>query len=534
MSGIKPIFLVVGVVAVLAVSSLAVSWAMAAPPLTPSQDGARGPTYNVTFSETGLASGTNWSVSVWGGDSPWAMSALHRESSNGSTIVFALSNGTYSYRIDPVAGYTITSNDSRGSFQVTGASPPSVAVTFTSIPAYSVTCSESGLASGTNWSVSVFGQEQEDGSAAWGPGPTLTESSTTSQITFTLPNGTFGYFVHRVPGYTLAANQSHGDLNISGSATTVNVGFVKLATYPVTFTETGLALGTNWTVTAFPLGEDSGGMLADVQLLTESSNTSTLTFSLPNGTYGFFVHRVPGYLLSENSSHGAFNVSGLVGVSIDVAFTYRAVFPVTFVETGLAPGTNWSVAVVARDGQGDSGASWEGFGWTTATSNGTQIVLSLPNGTYGYLVFRVAGYTIAQNESRGMFNVSGSPGPTIGVTFLVMSTFPVTFTETGLAVGTNWSVTVFSFASGDDSSGDGGFGSFLYTASSNGSSLSLSLPNGTYGFFVHHVSGYLIVNGSFGEFNVSGSGGVASAVTFSPGGSDSAMAMAAPLLVARP
>ncbi len=55
--------------------------------------------YNVTFTETGLSSGTTWSVTL----------NSVKESSTTSTIVFTdITNGTYSYTVSSVSGYTIS------------------------------------------------------------------------------------------------------------------------------------------------------------------------------------------------------------------------------------------------------------------------------------------------------------------------------------------------------------------------------------------------------------------------------------------
>ncbi|MCI4360395.1 MAG: thermopsin, partial [Thermoplasmata archaeon] len=54
-------------------------------------------TYNVTFTETGLTAGTTWSVTLNG----WAGSSLQ------PSLVFAESNGTYSFSLATVPGYTV-------------------------------------------------------------------------------------------------------------------------------------------------------------------------------------------------------------------------------------------------------------------------------------------------------------------------------------------------------------------------------------------------------------------------------------------
>ena len=161
-------------------------------------------------------------------------------------------------------------------------------------PTYGVTFQETGLAAGTNWGVTVFGP--------WGSGEDGShfQSSANSSMAFSLPNGTYRYDVRNVLGYDIAANGSRGTFNVSGGmATSIDVSFVPLPTYDVTFTEAGLAPGTTWTVTVFPSGEAEGDGMGVLSTATLSSNTTTLTFALPNGTYSYYVHAVSGYQMDN-------------------------------------------------------------------------------------------------------------------------------------------------------------------------------------------------------------------------------------------
>jgi hypothetical protein len=74
--------------------------------------------YSVTFTETGLPSGTSWSVTLNG----------TKESSTSSTIVFSVLNGTYSYTVNSVSGYTLS--PASGSIAVHGKNATQ-AITFT-------------------------------------------------------------------------------------------------------------------------------------------------------------------------------------------------------------------------------------------------------------------------------------------------------------------------------------------------------------------------------------------------------------------
>ena len=76
-------------------------------------------TYLVTFTESGLPSGTTWSVTLNG----------TTKSSTADTITFSVPNGTYSYSIGAVSGYTVS--NSNGSVTVSGKNIP-VSITFSS------------------------------------------------------------------------------------------------------------------------------------------------------------------------------------------------------------------------------------------------------------------------------------------------------------------------------------------------------------------------------------------------------------------
>ncbi|MGA7923031.1 MAG: YncE family protein [Thermoplasmata archaeon] len=132
-------------------------------------------------------------------------------------------------------------------------------------------------------------------------------------------------------------------------------------------------------------------------------------------------------------------------------------FAVNFTETGLAPGTSWSVKL----------------GSTLQNSTTTNASFSERNGTYGFLVSSVPGYQVA--PSSGYVTVDGAPvQENITFTALPPGTYTVTFNEVGLAPGTLWSVTL---------NGTMTSGRVL--------SIAFSEPNGTsYPFTVGVVPGY--------------------------------------------
>ena len=85
-------------------------------------------------------------------------------------------------------------------------------ITF-SLLTYSVTFTGSGLPSGTSWSVTVNG---------------ITESSTNSTITFTLPNGNYSYSIILPSGYSSV--NGRGNISVSSASLSMIVNAKKITT----------------------------------------------------------------------------------------------------------------------------------------------------------------------------------------------------------------------------------------------------------------------------------------------------------------
>ncbi|MEM3791054.1 MAG: hypothetical protein QW260_08295, partial [Thermoproteota archaeon] len=313
-------------------------------------------TYTVTFTESGLSSGTMWYVNLSNGQS---------FSSTTSTLSFSETNGTYSY--------TIATTDkiykpfpSSGLFTVNGANV-NQAITF-SLITYTVTFTESGLPSGTTWSVTFNGN---------------TKSSTTNTISFTgIANGTYSYSVGVVSGYT--ANPSSGTIIVNGANVNQAITF-SLVTYTVTFTESGLPSGTTWYVN-ITNGPTSGAITG-----------SSYSFSLSNGTYSYTIATV-NKIYSPSPSSGSFTVNG---ANVNQAITFSLVtYTVIFTESGLPSGSTWSVTLLGTAFNGQYINS------TLESSTGT-ITFNEPNGSYTYTVHLPSGYT--SSNAKGFVSVSGAP-----------------------------------------------------------------------------------------------------------------------------
>jgi PKD repeat protein len=105
-----------------------------------------------------------------------------------------------------VPGYMLASYS--GSFTVKGASV-SITLSFTQV-VYTVTLTETGLPSGTSWSVTFAN------------GTVMNSTSTT--ISFTEPNGTYSVAVNTTNS-NYKANSTSVSFTVSGSALSVSVGF---------------------------------------------------------------------------------------------------------------------------------------------------------------------------------------------------------------------------------------------------------------------------------------------------------------------
>ncbi|MBX8638512.1 MAG: hypothetical protein KIY11_09190, partial [Thermoplasmata archaeon] len=315
-------------------------------------------TYPVTFDETGLPQGTNWSV---------VFNQTIAFSTTGS-IKFHVINGSYNFTIQNVSGFNYS--PSSGNVFVNGGQV-TVNIVFAPVPPgghkhdhtkYRVTFTGTGLPSGTNWSV-TFND--------------VTEYASAGLVSFTVPNGTYQYSVSSVPGYT--ASTYSGTVTVSGTNVTVTIVWstAPAATYPVTFDETGLPQGTNWSVS--------------INGLKRSSDTNSITFREPNGTYVFSITGgINGIYAVPNG--GFVTVSG-AGTTVTVSWLSGKsnVYEVSVTEEGLPFGTLWKVSI----------------GNFNYTSTNARMLFFVQNGTYYYSIS--AGHGYIPMNSTGSFIVDGAP-----------------------------------------------------------------------------------------------------------------------------
>ncbi|MCI4326209.1 MAG: YncE family protein [Thermoplasmata archaeon] len=306
----------------------------------------------------------------------------------------------------------------------------------TASPQYAVEFTASGLPAGHRWSVTLGG---------------VLESTTASNLTFEEANGTYPFSVSPLQGFVAAPVS--GNVTVAGAPVNQTIQFVR--GFTATFNETGLPVGTSWSVT-----------------LNGTVNTTTgtsATFAVTNGTYPYQIANVPGW--RGSSYAGSLLVAG-ANATVDLTWT-PALYAVNFTSSGLPAGRSWAVIV---------------NGTANRTTNGSA-GFELPNGTYNYSVAGAPGF--APVPASGTVTVSGA-AQSLVVNFT--HGYLVEFNETGLAPGTYWAVTLN--------------GSLNFSVTPG---IGFEVPNGDFGWVVWNVPGWradaytggVVVSGANRTVNVS-------------------------------
>ena len=262
-------------------------------------------------------------------------------------------------------------------------------------PTYTVTFTEKALPAGTTWYVNLSNGQ--------------TNSSTSTTMTFEVANGTYSYMLSSSnPAYI----GTSGQVTVDGSAVSQSTVFVYA--YLVTFSETGLASGTSWSVTV------NGTVI--------TTTSSTAEIYEVNGTYAYTVSPVAGYSLTTSYS-GSFQVNG-APVTESLVFK-QVLYTVTVTETGLPSGSNWFV-------QFANGSK--------LNSTSSTITFSEPNGTYSITVNTTVSNYVASSGSVS-FTVSGQPA-SVSVSFHSVSKTTSNNTLLYVAIGVVVAVIVIGAAVG--------------------------------------------------------------------------------------
>ncbi|QRF76155.1 hypothetical protein Thermo_01672 [Thermoplasmatales archaeon] len=299
-------------------------------------------TYSVTFTESGLPSGTLWYVNVT------SSTGVFHENSTSATISFNLVNGTYTFT-NETSSKIYRPLSSSGSFTVDGGSLSLHTVTFTEV-IYKVTFTESDPPSGITWYVNL---------TSFNGTSTNSGPITGSTYSVNLPNSTYS-FTMATSDKEYSPSPSSGSFTVNGASVSQSVIFSM--EYSVTLFESGLSSGTTWYVNI--TGQPSSGPITG----------SSYSFDLINGTYPYTI-QTANKTYEPSVSSGSFTVNGAY-VSKQITFV-EVSYTVTFTESGIPSGTAWYV-----NGSGMSGHE----------VSPTNITFMLTNGTYTFTVTNLSSY----------------------------------------------------------------------------------------------------------------------------------------------
>jgi hypothetical protein len=402
-------------------------------------------TVPVTFTESGLPAGTSWSVTVNG----------QQVASTNSSFTVDEQNGSYTFTLPSSipggSGIRYLASSSAGTFLV---GTVAVVVSLSYLPQYQLSSSAGPL----------------DGGSVYPGGNWFDARSMVSLSALASP------------GYEFESWSGSGAGSYSGTNNPATVTmrapiveqakFWVSATYPVSFTESGLPGGANWTVTVNGISNGSSG--------------STIHFNEPNGTFTFTASSpVPGAPQTQYLANPASGSFDLAGIAASLEVTYLPEYQLS--ASPALPGTG----VVTPSG-----------GWFLFGSSVNVSALAAP----GELFVAWTG------SGEGSYTGSANPAPVtvdspLGeqARFAPATTYPVTYTETGLPAGAAWSVTTNGVQS-----------------SSSTTSVVFNEPNGSYSFGAQ--SSFAEANGTtfstapgFGTFSVVG-GPVHESLQFVPVG----------------
>jgi trimeric autotransporter adhesin len=336
------------------------------------------------------------------------------------TITFSVPNQTYG-----VAPFTVAASSNSGG-----------AITY-SLVSGNATVTSAGLVTLTGTgSVTLQASQVAAGNYTAGTvQATFTVFAQAPTITFSIPNQMFG-----VPPFTVVAtSNSPGAITyslVSGNATVTSVGLVTLTgTGSVTVKATQVASGSYAAGTA-------------EATFTVTSDVPSITFSVPNQTYGV----APFTVVATSNSSGAITYSLVSGNA-----TVTSAGVVTLTGTGSIT----LKATQAAAGNYTAGSAQATF---TVSAEAPTITFSIPNQTFGVAPFTVA----ANSNSTGAITYSLVSGNAT-----VTSAGLVTLTGTG-----SITIQASQAAAGNYTAGSA---QAMFTVSAEAPTITFSIPNQTFG-----------------------------------------------------
>ena len=407
----------------------------------------------------------------------------------------------------------IAFDSSNGNLYVTDFFSGMVSIISTApISEYTVTFKESGLPTSTPWAVELNG--------------TL-KSSTNSTISFLEPNGTYGFSVQPITGYS--ATPQTGTVIVNNSTTSNSITFSPISTQPpvwafvgayanYTITEVYNGKSTTLNLTVEVIAVNMNNDTAELQqIITQNTGSNIqnttiydhwnnfsiwlgrgLISQMNNGSLPGFNSKNISTSVKVTTPAGTFLTDDLyIAVNGMVVNIYYEMYSGILVNEHVTNSTGSFNAVVTSTNIPEGNSSLSNYGttftesglpagteWYVNLSNGidsgaitgSSYSFSLNNGTYSYTI-ATADKTYGPSPSSGSFTVNGK-SVSKSVSFSEVK-YTVTFTESGLPSGTHWSMTFNGATSG-----------------SNGTTITFDAVNGTYSYTVSNVSGYSVSSGS--------------------------------------
>ena len=398
--------------------------------------------HTASFSETGLASGSSWSV-YGTANSPTGKITIISETSSSATISTPVPSGYYefAYGIGSVVveSYPIMVSDNNVSRQI---SIPSV---------HEITFQESGLNSGTLWQIIGVGVTQNQYSFK----DFFVATSKISSLTVEVPNG--AYYYEPIADNTSFATSSY--IYVNGNSQTIPLSFSTF--YRVVIKGTGYLPGVEWEVSAY----STNGAVTSINYTT----SSTIGLELPSGSYTFLAGESGSNLLN-----GKFNVSGS---NTSLTLTFPQTYRVNFSETGLGNGMEWGLTIYAK---GDV------VSFANSTIN-SSLYTYLPNGKYNYTITEETMNSILSQADQTIYSYSSFTisSSQLNLTTTLPGLTPVTFSESNLLPGITWGVGIYS------SSSQSGYSEVFFNISSVLSNITVFLINGTFYYSIEEANSFL-------------------------------------------
>jgi len=332
----------------------------------------------ITITESGLAPGTFWAVTLSNFPGFGLPNATTKYTTT-TTLQFSEPLGYYLCTPGQVLGYLSEGCGNQAQDQIAvGSQPVSIGLTFIGPGLYLFTITEVGLGNTANWSASANGTTE---------GPIFVQLGGVS-AGFAETNGTVAYLIPPSQGY-LASPRS-GNVTIDGAPVNLTVYFEPIP-YNITFREAGLPSGVTWSLTLNNVPSDywNNGPLY-------SSTTPEISFQGFEGKYAFSVQVSDGY--GPSPSNGTLWIQG-GNVTTDVSFV--PVTLVAFSAANLPAYPTWWVSISGGASSAILIRILDDNNLTRWTDNNPTIRFYLSSGSYSY-----TASTYFNGSTSGFVNVS--------------------------------------------------------------------------------------------------------------------------------